>query len=113
MALFAIAVPILPGKTEHWQRFASELTGARSADFKASRKKLEVRERAFLQKTPQGDLVVVTLEGNDPVGAFQKLALAKDAFTQWFVQSVMEIHGIDLNAPPPGPLPSQITDSGA
>ena len=113
MAIFAMAVPILPGKTAEWERFAGQLKGARHAEFKASRKKLEVRERTFLQKTPMGDFVVVTLEGKDPAGAFQKFAAGNDAFTQWFTKEVKELHGIDLSAPPPGPLPTLVVDSDA
>ncbi|HET6281130.1 MAG TPA: hypothetical protein VFH73_09195 [Polyangia bacterium] len=111
MAMFAIAVPILQGKTETFERFIGELKGARFAEFQASRKRLEVRERTFFQKTPMGDFVVVTLEGSDPSGAFQKFAAGNDAFTQWFAKQVKEIHGFDLTAPPPGPLPELIVDS--
>ena len=113
MAMFAMTVPILAGKTETFKKFMSELTGPRFADFKASRKQLEVRERTFLQQTPMGDFVVVTLEGSDPEGAFQKFATGKDAFTKWFAEQVKEIHGFDLAAPPPGPLPKLLIDSGA
>ena len=85
----------------------------KKADFAANRKKLGVRERTFHQHTPQGDFVVVTLEGNDPAGAFAKFGQGTDPFTQWFKGQVKDIHGIDLGAPPPGPLPKQVVDSGA
>ena len=64
MAMLAMAFPIPAGKTEQWKKFISELTGARKAEFAASRRSLGVRERTFLQHTPQGDLVLVTLEGD-------------------------------------------------
>lgn len=113
MAIFAIAIPIPANKLSQWEAFIGQLNGARKADFTASRKKLKVRERTFHQHTPQGDLVVVTLEGDDPAGAFTKFGQGTDAFTQWFKAQVKEIHGVDLGAPPPGPLPKQIADSGA
>jgi hypothetical protein len=113
MALFAIAIPILAGKTKEFDAFIAELTGARKAEFVASRKRLGVRERTFHQHTPMGDLVVVTLEGDDPAGAFARFAEGADPFTQWFKQKVMEVHGVDLSAPPPGPMPKQIADSQA
>jgi len=111
MAMFAMAVPLLPGKTEQFQRFIGELKGARFAEFKASRKKLGVRERTFLQNTPHGDFVVVTLEGADPASAFGRFAEGNDAFTEWFAKQVKELHGFDVKAPPPGPLPSLVIDS--
>jgi hypothetical protein len=66
----------------------------------------------FLQQTPQVDLVLTTLEGADPARAFQQMWAGNDAFTEWFVQQVKDIHGIDLREPPPGPLPELVLDSG-
>jgi hypothetical protein len=112
MALLAMAVPILPGKVEQFKSFVGQLDGARKADFAASRKKLGVRERAFHQQTPAGDFVVVTLQGDDPAGAFAKFGQGDDPFTKWFVAQVKEIHGVDLTAPPPDPPPTLVADSG-
>jgi hypothetical protein len=111
MAMLAMAFPIPPGKTEQWKKFASELTGRRRADFVASRKRLGIHERTFLQKTPMGDLVVVTMEGQDPAGAFQKFTQGTDEFTKWFLAQASEIHGMDLTKPPPGPPPELVIDS--
>lgn len=110
--LMAMAVPILPGKTEQWRNFANALKGEKKQAHMESRKKLGVRERAFLQQTPMGDMVIVTLEGENPQEAFAKFGQGTDEFTQWFAKEVKEIHGFDLNAPPPGPMPELIVDSG-
>jgi hypothetical protein len=112
MAIFAIAIPIASGKSAQWKTFMGELKGPRFEDFKASRRKLGVQERTFLQQTPMGDLVVVTLEGADPASAFTKFGQGTDDFTKWFMKQVQEIHGVDLTAPPPGPLPELMIDSG-
>ena len=111
MAMLAMAFPIPAGKTEQWKKFIDELTGARKAEFAASRRSLGVRERTFLQHTPQGDLVLVTLEGDHPETAFAEFGKRTDPFTMWFKQQVSEIHGMDLSAPPPGPMPQQVIDS--
>ncbi len=111
MALLALAIPILPGKTEQWKRFLAELRGPRFADYAASRQRFGVRERAFLNSTPLGDIVVVTLDGDDPTGAFQRFGSTDDPFTRWFVQQVKEIHGVDLTQPLPGPMPELAIDS--
>lgn len=113
MALFAMTAPILPGKTEQWQRFAADLKGPRKTEFDASRRALGLHERTFLQKTPHGDFVIVTLEGKDPTAAFAAFGRGTDAFTTWFVDQVKQIHGLDLAAPPPGPLPELIVESVA
>ena len=111
MALFAVAVPITPGKEDEWRRFADELAGARRREFTESRRLLGVRERTFVQQTPHGSTVIVTLEGDDPAAAFAAFGRGSDPFTQWFKRNVKEVHGFDLDAPPPGPLPELVVDS--
>jgi hypothetical protein len=113
MALFAIAFPIPANKLGQWKSFVGQLAGAKKADYVANRKNLKVRERTFHQQTPQGDFVIVTLEGDDPAGAFAKFGQGTDPFTQWFKAQVMEIHDVDLGKPPPGPVPTLVVDSGA
>ena len=96
MALMAFAVPILPGKTEQWRRFVGDLNGPRRGEYEESRRRLGIRERTFLQSSPQGDVVIVTLEGDDPAGSLRRFAATNDPFTRWFAQQVHEIHGIEL-----------------
>ena len=112
MAMFAMAFPILPGKTDAWREFIKDLGTTRKAEFEASRQAQGVRERTFLQPTPMGDFVVVTLEGEEPAHAFMAFAQGTDAFTTWFKENVANLHGVDLSAPPTGPLPEQVIDSG-
>ena len=109
--LFAIAVPIVPGKTDQFKKFTTELRTTRFNEFAESRKRLNVRERVFLQTTPMGDYCIVTLEGEDPKGAFKKFGQENDAFTKWFTKEVKEINGIDLLNLPKGPLPELEVDS--
>src|SRR5690349_24781096 len=94
--MLAMAVPILEGKEEKWQDFAGELSGNRKEEFKASCKRLGIRERTFLQHTPLADVVIITLEGKEPEKALYQFANGTDEFTKWYLQNVKEIHGIDL-----------------
>ena len=109
--LMALAIPILPGKTEQWRKFTNELNTTRKKEFDASRKSLEVRERTFFQSTPTGDLVLVTLEGENPKEAFRKLGQKNDEFTKWFTAQAKEIHGFDLSKEPPFPFPELIAET--
>lgn len=93
--LMAVAFPILPGKTPAWHNWMDELNGPRREEFVASRERAGVHERTFLQSTPMGDLVIVTLEGDDPEQAFGKMMGTTDAFTTWFLEHAKEIHGLD------------------
>jgi hypothetical protein len=109
--LIASAIPILPGKTDEWKAFINDLRGRHFAEFSASRKRLGVRERSFLQQTPMGDFVLVTLEGEDPIAAFAQFGQGTDEFTQWFVDCVKAIHGFDLREPMQGGIPEMVIDS--
>jgi hypothetical protein len=113
MALMAVAFPIVPGKNDDWRKFIGELNGARRAEFVASRKAMGVRERTFLQPTPMGDMVIVTLEGDDPGKSFGRFVSSTDAFTLWFLGRVKEIHGVDLTQAASGPMPEQVIDSAS
>jgi hypothetical protein len=110
MALMAVAFPIAPGKTAEWRKFVGELSGARHAEYVASRKSVGVRERAFLQPTPMGDMVIVTLEGENPAESFGRLMSLTDPFTLWFLAQTKEVHGIDLTKAA-GPMPELVVDS--
>jgi hypothetical protein len=95
----AVAFPILPGKTEEWRSLMEELNGSRREQFAESRRRAGVHERTFLQPTPMGDLVIVTLEGDDPEHAFGRMIGADDEFTKWFLERVQAGHGVDLAVP--------------
>jgi hypothetical protein len=112
MALFAFVAPILPGKRSQWDAFIAELAGPRHSEFAASRQRVGVRERTFVQETPMGDMVIVTLEGDSPAEGMMAFANSDDPFTGWFLKQVEEIHGFDLRHPPGDP-PHQVLDSQA
>jgi hypothetical protein len=109
--LIAMAVPILPGKTEQWKKFSNDLKNRYSKEYNESREDLEVRERTFFQSTPNGDLIVLTLEGKNPEAAFQKFGQGKDEFTKWFVSQVKEIHGLDLTKQSDFKVPQLVVES--
>ena len=71
-----------------------------------------VRERTFRQSTPIGDFVIVTLEGDDPIGAFRRMMERDDDFTRWFLDQIQSVHGVDVTQPLPGPPPELVADSG-
>jgi hypothetical protein len=108
----AVAFPILPGKTDEWRAWMGELNGTRREAFTESRRRAGVQERTFLQSTPMGDLVIVTLEGDDPGRAFGKMLSADDDFAKWFIARAQEIHGVDLSVRPTGAPSELVVDTG-
>jgi hypothetical protein len=106
--LFALAVPILKGKTEQWKKFNDDLNGRYKKEFNESRTGLRVQERTFFQSTPMGDLALITLEGENPEVAFRQFGQGNDEFTKWFTSQVKEIHGLDLTQKPSSSFMAQL-----
>ena len=111
MPMMAAVFPIAPGKTEEWRAWMAELNGSRHAEFAESRRRVGVHEQTFLQSTPMGDLVIVTLEGDDPGKSFAELSSATDDFTKWFIEHASSAHGFDISALPAGPPSELVADS--
>ena len=108
--MLSMCFPILPGKLDKWQEMIDSWN---DPSIKAQTDKLRsdagVHERTFLQKSPNGDFVIVTLEGKNPAKGFGKMI---SAMPEEFTEFVLDFHGLDLNGPPP-PLPELVYDSRA
>jgi hypothetical protein len=109
MASIAVALPILPGKTEEWKRLAAELTGPRRPENDDFHKRIGVaRTNWYLQQTPHGDIAIVFLEADDPLGVFRQWAESQHPFDLWFKAQEGALYGLDLNQPLPGPGPQMV-----
>ena len=90
-----------------------KIKGPRRAEFERPACNAGVDERTFLKATPMGDLVIVTLEGDEPGHAFGKMMGASDAFTTWFMERAKAIDGIDLSVPGGRASPSELLSISA
>src|SRR5579859_852865 len=108
MTSLALALPCLPGGAAKARQVADACHGPRRAEFEEFHRRVGLTgERWYLQQTPQGELLVLVLEG-DPEGAIGKLGASDHPFDRWFKEQVREIHGVDFNQTLPGPPPEQI-----
>ena len=108
MALLSMCFPILPGKTDKWQEMIDSWNDpSMKAEPDKIRNDAGAYERTFLQRTPNGDFVIVTLEGENPAEGFGKMI---SGMPVEFVEFVQDVHGFDLKGPPP-PLPQLVYDS--
>ena len=109
MQTFCAAFPVLPGKTEAGREFAKACMGPRRAEYAESLKAGGVtKESWFLQKTPQGDMVIVHFEAEDVKKTFEIIAMSKTPFMVWFKQQVKSVTGVDLEQPSDEPPPEEI-----
>ena len=110
MALLSMCFPILPGKLEKWQEMINSWNDPSiKAETDKVREEAGVYERTFLQKTPNGDFIILTFEGENPAESFEKMMAAMQGE---FAEFVLDVHGRDMNGPPP-PLPQLVYDSRA
>jgi hypothetical protein len=96
----AFAIPVLPGRTEAFQRAHHRFADERRAEFEASRRALGVlAEHGFLQHTPAGDLAVVVFEVEDPSRFLTGTATSTDALDVDFRAYLLETFGLDVTQP--------------
>ncbi|MGI8550824.1 MAG: hypothetical protein ACR2PL_08570 [Dehalococcoidia bacterium] len=111
MGTLSLALPLMAGKADQLRSFSTEVLGQRRADFEASEQRIGLtREIWYHQSTPQGDLLIIWVEGADPLAALGAFGASQDQFDRWFKQQVNEMTGVDLNQPPPGPPPQVVFD---
>ena len=99
------ALPILPGKTAAARAFLQEMDGPRKQELAACGQSVGVTKEVWaIQQTPQGDMYVAYITGEDIAQAFTQLAASQSEFDRWLKQQLQETTGADLNTPPPGPI---------
>jgi hypothetical protein len=89
------------------EAMASVSSGERRAEHEASRRRAGIRrESAWLQRTPDGDVVVVLSEAGDVQAAMETLATSQEPFDVWFRDQIKDAHGMDMaeGFPPPEQL---------
>jgi hypothetical protein len=105
------ALPILPGKTEAARAFLQEMDGPRKQELAACGQSVGVTKEVWaIQQTPQGDMYVAYITGEDIAHAFRQLAASESEFDRWFKQQMQATTGADLNTPPPGPISEILTE---
>ena len=107
MAITAMCMPILPGKMEKWQAMMDQVQA--TPNFANSREAAGVHERTFLQRTPAGDFLIITMEGDDPTASWAQIM---STMPPEFAEFAQDVHGLDVSSPPPS-LPELVFDSRA
>lgn len=108
------ALPILPGKTEAARAFLQEVKGSRLQELAACGQSMGIdREVWAIQQTPQGDMYIAYITGDNIAEAFTQFAASQTEFDRWFKQQLQETTGADMNTPPSGPISEILADTMA
>ena len=109
-----VVAPILEGKLEDWKAWAAELMAPRRAELDRFNQRYGLaRHDAWISETPMGTFAVVLHEGPGGDEIMAKLGSSTNSFDVWFAGKIKELHGMDLNATPPGPMPECLLHSGS
>jgi hypothetical protein len=100
---YVAALPVMPNKTARLHEFASELNGIHASEFEESLRRLGHGLSLFVQHTPQIDLAISVIEGDEPASVLGRLAMSQHPFDRWHVQQIADQTGLDFSAPPPPP----------
>lgn len=104
-----IVVPVVKGQEEEWRSWSKKLKGEMKKDYDDLNKRYGLtRHDAWAVETPNGLLAVVLQEGPGADTFMQKVATSQNPTDVLFKQSLGKFHGIDLNGPPPGPMPEKV-----
>ncbi len=106
----ALCAPLAPGATERARAFVND--AYHRDEFTASRRRLNVSEELLtLQSTPQGDIVGIYIEGDDPVKGNAGFASSRDPFDLWFKEELTRIFPPEVDFSKPIEGVEEILDS--
>ena len=109
MGSFAMAIPIVEGKTDKWVAFCKSMTGEKKQEVGDLYRKHGIdRTRCWLQPTPDGDMAIVLHEGAGADKWLENLGGDTSESATWFKDMVRAVHGIDPDNPPPGMEPPEL-----
>ncbi|XES78578.1 MAG: hypothetical protein ACBZ72_06820 [Candidatus Bathyarchaeia archaeon] len=97
MESVVMAIPILPGKTQETQKYFEDLKAEKWQEFCQSEERAGiVKERDFLQITPNGDIVLMYVEAEDLSKAFAQFAASQNPFDLYIKSELKKLTGLDL-----------------
>ena len=110
MNRFVLPFPVAPGKTDADARSIAAYFGSHPAEYHASRARHGVSlERAYLQPTPMGSVVISYAEMEGTFAEWAMSLLASDLdIDRRSISMVADIHGVDLRQPMAGPPPETV-----
>ena len=95
--------PVPAGNTDALKGTFVEMAGSRESQCVANRGVMGVtREYVCLQHTPQGDVIVAYLEGDDPDKAMDRMMASDSEYARWIASTVMPLLGTHTEEEFPG-----------
>lgn len=95
--MYAMMLPVLPGKLEDWKAFAQNLLKDKRKDYEAARLKAGIqREMIWHQSTPLGDMLILMIEAEGKIeDVLAAMVDPQDEFNRYFMEQAKIYHGLD------------------
>lgn len=101
-----VLAPIKDGKLQAYKNWLKEITEEKKEAFDDMNERHGItRHEVWLAETPAGPMVAVIHEGLGADTFMSNVAKSENSFDIWFKDAILDLHGMDLGAPPPGPMP--------
>jgi hypothetical protein len=108
----AFCAPVMPGAEDTGRAFAKEAFEKRRAEHAASRRALGItHETVVLNHGPQGDVIAVYIEGDDPVEGNRRFAASRSDYDVWFKEQCTHVFPPQIDFNQPIPPVTEIFDS--
>ena len=94
MATKMMFIPVSAGNLDAVKAAFAEMEGSREGQCVANRSVMGVtREFVGLHSTPNGDMLVAFLEGDDPDQAVDRMRASDSEYARWIASTVMPLLG--------------------
>jgi hypothetical protein len=100
-----VLAPIKEGKLEAYKNWIKEITEKKAAFDDMNKRHGITRHEVWLAETPAGPMAAVIHDGPGADEFMPNVANSNNSFDIWFKNSILDLHGMDLGAPLPGPNP--------
>jgi hypothetical protein len=104
MAQLQMVCTLRTGTQERWRRLFQEVAGSRRAQFEASCRQAGITQvRVWLVQLLHGELLVVTLNTQEPQQTLQALAICEGPFEHWLREQLQALLGWNVQQVLPAP----------
>ena len=92
------------GTQERWRRLSQEVAGSRRAQFEASCRQAGITQvRVWLVQLPRSELLVVTVNAQEPQQTLKALAASEGPFERWLREQLQALLGWNVQEVLPVP----------
>jgi hypothetical protein len=110
-----MAIPLPSENVEAWKAWTRECQGPRREEFDDFNERMGLtRHRVWLTQGPQGNLIIVALDGPGAEDYLQRVASSQEPFDRWFREKASDLSEVDLSrartvpSAEPSPRPSAL-----